>query len=468
MSFDVAIIGGGVSGLSAAYDLSMRGYKVVVLERQVRPGGNAQSERIGGFLMEHGPSSVNAQAMDTVGLSRDLGLETLRTDLGMQVKSRYLVGGGRLQGISTNPAGLLMSGYLSPLARLRLMAEMFVPRRASDGEETVAEFWSRRFGREFTDKIIDPLVAGLYAGKADNLSVDVVFPAIVEMELKYGSISRAVLSKRLASGKMPGRKLFSWDNGIGTLPSALARQLGSMVRTGVTVTALTRSAKGFEISTATSGSLAARTVIVATQPHVSAALLEGLDVPAAEAISEIAAPPLAVAFLGFKRNQVAHPLDGLGFLAPADEKRPLSGALFPSSMFSNRAPEGHVALSGYVGGARAPEMALMSAEDITALAREEFRDLLGVKGDPVVSRVRQWHRGLPQLTTGHGQRLKHIQGAEQRHPGLFVTGNYFTGPALATCLTQSLETTSRVHGYLGGRNHFEENEQAAIIDSAYA
>ncbi|MBC8269413.1 MAG: protoporphyrinogen oxidase [Rhodospirillaceae bacterium] len=468
MSFDVAIIGGGVSGLSAAYDLSGRGYKVVVLERQVRSGGNAQSERIDGFLMEHGPSSINAQAMESVGLSRDLGLESLRTDLGAQVKSRYLVGDGRLQGISTHPLGFLMSGYLSPLARLRLMFEIAVPRYNAQSEETITEFWSRRFGREFTDKVIDPLVAGLYAGKADDLSVNAVFPSIVAMEKKYGSISRAVLSKRFASGKMPGRRLFSWMDGIGTLPSALASQLGGTIRTNVVVTSITRSAKSFEISTAKTGTLSARAVIVATQPHVSASLLEAMDGPAAEAISEISAPPIAVAFLGYKRNQVDHPLDGLGFLAPAGENRPLSGALFPSSMFKNRAPEGHVAMSGYVGGARAPEMALMPAEDITALARDEFRDLLGAKGEPVVARVRQWSQGLPQLTTGHGQRLQRIHDAEQRHPGLFVTGNYFTGPAVATCLTQSLETSSRVHGYLGGRNHFDEHEQAAMFGSAYA
>ena len=277
MTFDVAIIGGGVSGLSAAYALTAQGYKVVVLERQIRPGGNAQSEKFGGFLMEHGPSSVNAQAMEAVGLSRDLGLESLRTELDTQVKSRYLVGGGRLQGISTHPLGFLMSGYLSPLARLRLMSEMIIPRRKSDGEETIAEFWGRRFGREFTDKVIDPLVAGLYAGKAENLSVNAVFPTIVEMERQYGSISRAVLSKRFRNGRMPGRRLFSWTDGIGTLPTALANQLGSTIRTGVVVTSLTRIAKGFKISTAKSGAVSARAVIIATQPHVSASLLEAME-----------------------------------------------------------------------------------------------------------------------------------------------------------------------------------------------
>ncbi len=458
MTCDVVIIGGGVSGLSAACELKGRGYNVVVLERQARSGGNAQSERFGGFLMEHGPSSVNAQAMETVGLSRDLGLDTLRTELSSGVKSRYLVGDGSLQGISTHPLGFLMSGYLSPRARLRLMAEMLVPGRKSGTEETISEFWTRRFGREFSDKVIDPLVAGLYAGNADELSVGAVFPAIVEMERQFGSISRAVISKRLANGKMPGRRLFSWMDGIATLPAALAADLGDTVRTGVAVTAINRTLSGFEIKTANSRKLAARAVIIATQPHVSAALLEKMDAGGAQAVSEIAAPSVAVAYLGFRRNQVEHPLDGLGYLAPAGEKRLLSGALFPSSMFQNRAPEGHVAISGYVGGARAPEMARMSVEDITAVALEEFRDLLGVKGQPVVSRVRQWPQGLPQLTTGHAQRLKRIEKTEQRFPGLFVTGNYFTGPAVATCVKQSLETSKRLDGYLRGTESLSDLE----------
>ncbi len=458
MTCDVVIIGGGVSGLSAACELKGRGYNVVVLERQARSGGNAQSERFGGFLMEHGPSSVNAQAMETVGLSRDLGLDTLRTELSSGVKSRYLVGDGSLQGISTHPLGFLMSGYLSPRARLRLMAEMLVPGRKSGTEETISEFWTRRFGREFSDKVIDPLVAGLYAGNADELSVGAVFPAIVEMERQFGSISRAVISKRLANGKMPGRRLFSWMDGIATLPAALAADLGDAVRTGVAVTAINRTLSGFEIKTANSRKLAARAVIIATQPHVSAALLEKMDAGGAQAVSEIAAPSVAVAYLGFRRDQVEHPLDGLGYLAPAGEKRLLSGALFPSSMFQNRAPEGHVAISGYVGGARAPEMARMSVEDITAVALEEFRDLLGVKGQPVVSRVRQWPQGLPQLTTGHAQRLKRIEKTEQRFPGLFVTGNYFTGPAVATCVKQSLETSKRLDGYLRGTESLSDLE----------
>ena len=467
MTFDVAIIGSGVSGLSAAYELTGMGYKVVVLERQVNPGGNAVSERIDGFLMEHGPSSVNAQAMEAVGLSEDLGLDCVRTELGEDVKSRYLVGDGRLQGISTHPLGFLMSGYLSPMARLRLVSEMAVPRCQKTGEESVAEFWSRRFGREFTEKVIDPLVAGLYAGKAENLSVDAVFPAIVEMEHKYGSISRAILSKRFANGKMPGRRLFSWADGIGTLSSSLAEQLGSTIRTGVTVTSLNHNANGFTVKTANSGNLNARAVIIATQPHVSSALLETIDAKAAEAISEIVAPPIAVAYLGYRRDQVDHPLDGVGYLSPANEKRMLSGALFPSTMFKGRVPEGHVALSGYIGGARAPDRAKMSADDIIAMAQDEFRDLLGTRGDPVISRVRHWPQGLPQLTKGHSERLKQIHIAERNYPGLFVTGNYFTGPAIASCLKQSFETCTRIDKYFDSQHGSGKTEQTEMQEASY-
>lgn len=444
MTIDAAIIGGGVSGLSVAYGLRARGHRVAVLERQVRTGGNAVSERFGGFLMEHGPSSVNAAVSAAVDLSAALGLDAERRELGGGVKARYLVGGGKLRGISTHPLGFLCAGYLSPLARLRMLAEIAVPRRRDHREETVAGFWSRRFGHEFADKVIDPLVGGLYAGRASELSMESVFPAVAAMERRYGSVTGGILAKRLTNGKMPGRRLFSWRDGIGTLPTALTDSLGEAVRTGVVVTAIERGGCGFRIKTAGHGTLRARIVVVATQPHVAAGLLESVDPVAAEAAAGIAAPPLAVVFLGYRREQVAHPLDGLGYLTPSGENRVLSGALFCSTMFADRAPEGHVALAGYVGGARAPEAARLDSGAITALARDEFRNLLGARGEPVVSRVRHWPRGLPQLRAGHRRRIEAIRGAERRHPGLFLTGNYFTGPAVATCVDHALRTCERV------------------------
>ena len=196
MTLDVAVIGGGVSGLATAYALLRRGHRVAVLERQVRAGGNAVSERIGGFLMEHGPSSVNAGASEADHLSRLLGLESSRCALGPGVRHRYLLRDNSLHRIRTHPLGFLTSGYLPPLARLRMMGEFLVPPKRDEREETVAGFWARRFGTDFARLVIDPLVGGLFCGMADDLSMPAVFPALVDMERRYGSISRAVLASR--------------------------------------------------------------------------------------------------------------------------------------------------------------------------------------------------------------------------------------------------------------------------------
>jgi oxygen-dependent protoporphyrinogen oxidase len=205
---------------------------------------------------------------------------------------------------------------------------------------------------------------------------------------------------------------------------------------------------GFRIEAGAAGSLTARAIVLATQPHVAAGLLEGLDTAAAEAAGAIAAPPLAVVFLGYRRRQIDHPLDGLGYLTPARGGRALNGTLFCSTMFPGRAPEGHVAFSAYIGGARAPEAALAAPGDLIAAARAEFGDLLGATGDPVVTRVRQWPRGLPQYQLGHGVRVAALNELELRRPGLFVTGNYLAGPAVGTCVDKAVEAAARVHAHL--------------------
>ncbi len=448
MTIDVAVIGGGVSGLAAAYELVCRGHRVVVLERQVRPGGSAISERIGGFLMEHGPSSVNAASPEAAALSQALGLEGRRCELGSGVRHRDLVSGGGLDRIACHPLGFLTSSYLSPAARLRFLAEPFVPRKATRDDETVAEFWARRFGREFAERVIDPLVGGLFAGTAESLSMDAVFPRLVDMERDDGSIIRAMARRLRRGSAMPGRRLFSWRDGVGALPGALADHLGPALATGVAVRCIRPAPGGFRIDAGAAGGFDARAVVVATQPHVAAGLLERLDAAAAEAAAVFDAPPLAVVFLGYPRARVDHPLDGLGYLTPRGEGRALSGALFCSTMFAGRAPGGHVALAGYIGGARAPDLARRSRAGLIQMARDEFAGLVGARGEPVVARVRQWARGLPQYAPGHGARVDALVSIGQRQPGLFVTGNYLNGVSVAACLAQAVNTAERVHGYL--------------------
>ncbi len=275
-----------------------------------------------------------------------------------------------------------------------------------------------------------------------------VFPKLMEMEQRHGSIVMGILKSRRSGAKMPGRRLYSWRDGIATLPRALAQDMGPALRTGVAVRRIRAVPAGFRIETGATGNLVARAVVIATQPHVAARLLENLDASATEAAGAIAAPPLAVVFLGYRRGQVDHPLDGLGYLTRARAGRALSGTLFCSTMFPGRAPEGHVAFSAYIGGARAPEAALAAPGDLIAAARAEFGDLLGASGDPVVARVRQWPRGLPQYQLGHGVRVAALNELELRRPALFVTGNYLAGPAIGTCVDKAVEAAARVHAHL--------------------
>ena len=455
MNPEVVIIGGGVSGLSAAYDLTCQGHQVVVLERQAQPGGNAISERLGGFLMEHGPSTMNAHIPRAARLSSELGLEPARCDLGGGVRHRYLVANGKLAAIPMGPFGLFTAGYLSPLAKLRMLADLMLPHGGGGEDETVMAFCSRRFGREFAERVIDPLVAGIYAGRASELSISAIFPKLVALEKKYGSVSLGMIHRHREGGKMPGSRLFSWIGGIATLPKALAHRLGDAVRTGVAVQKISRRREGFRINAGDAGSFDAKAVIVATPSHVTARLIAGVDAVGADAAGKIFAPPLAVVFLGFPRSSVEHPLDGLGFLTSEAEKRNILGAQFCSTMFPNRAPEGQVAVSSYIGGARAPELARLPASDLISLARSELRDLIGAKGKPTVARVRHWSLGLPQYEFGHQSLINVLQATDDRQPGLFLVGNFFAGPSVAVCLSVAQQTALAVHNYLEGNREVE-------------
>ncbi len=446
---EIAVVGAGVSGLATAYLLAARGHRVTVLERQVTIGGNAVSERRDGFLFEHGPSSVNATMPEARALSRVLGLKERECELTSAVRHRYLVKNGELLAIPLHPFGLFTSSYLSWRGRLRSLAEILIP-PAANGEETVAAFWCRRFGREFAEGVVDPLVAGLFAGRSRDLSMPAVFPKILELERRHGSVTRAMIARRRPGAAMPGRRLFSWRDGVASLPQALATALGGAVRTGVTVRRLSRTSDGFRLDLGNSGALRTRAVVLATQPHVAGFLLEGLDPPAAEAVHAIPAPPVAVVFLGFPRRRVAHPLDGVGCLVAERENRPANGILFCSSMFPHRAPEGRVALAVYLGGARSPELARLPAADLVAVARAEAASLLGAEGEPVTVRLRQWPRGLPQYLLGHPDRVATILGLAERQPGLFVTGNYLSGLSVAACVARAELTAARVARHLRG------------------
>ena len=446
MTHDVVVIGAGVSGLATAHDLVAQGYDVQVLERQVTIGGNAISERFDGYLMEHGPSTLNASVSGAMERIQALGLGETAGDLGSNVRKRYLVDNDKLLAISVHPLGFLLSSYLSPASRLTLATEIFRPRKRGGEEETIHAFVTRRFGREFADKVIDPMAAGLFMGDSRKLSINGAFPKLAELEEKFGSITRGILNAK--RGSQPGRRLYSWAGGMSEIPKALASSLSGRVHLGTTVTKIIPTPNGFDVVTANAGTLKTKTIVLAVQPHVAAGLLGGIDPEGAAAAREIAAPAIGVVFLGYRKEQVSHPLDGLGFLATKSDSRIISGAQFCSTMFEGRAPEGHVSISCYTGGARNPELANIPEADLVNMVTQELSDLLGIKGAPKVVRTRRWAVGLPQYGIGHLARQKTLETTNDRLQGMFITGNFIKGVSVANCMDSASVTASRVGAVL--------------------
>ncbi len=441
---DVIVIGAGITGLSAAHALSQAGLDVVVLERSARIGGKAVSERLGGFLMEHGPSTVNAAVEEAEEAARALGLAGSRIDLGAGVRRRYLLDRGRLSGISVHPLGFVLSSYLPLPARLSMLAEGFRPARRDGAEENVFDFTARRFGRGFAEKVMDPMIGGIFMGDSRALSVAAVFPKLVEMERAHGSVIRGVIRSR--RGGDPGRRLFSWPGGVATLPAALAAALRRAPRTGIAVRRIRRRAGGFRVQTS-AGELEARAVLISVQPHVAADLVAPLDPETAEAAAAIPAPPAAVVFLGYSRAAVAHPLDGLGYLATRGSGA-ISGVQFCSTMFEGRAPRGHVGIAAYVGGARNPDLARAPERVLREEVHRELSSVLGIAAPPVVARVRYWPLGLPQYLIGHAARREVLETAATRVEGLYLAGNYLRGVSVGNCIGSGRRAAAEIAGRL--------------------
>ncbi|MDP2795257.1 MAG: protoporphyrinogen oxidase [Sulfurisoma sp.] len=446
----IAVLGGGISGLTAAHALMREGHEVVVLDRGATPGGRIRTERRDGFLVEHGPNSMISPAPDAEDLIASLGLGGERIDKGSGVRHRYLVRDGRAHALPLDPLGFFSSGFFSLRGRLRMLAEPFVRRGPQD--ESVADFVRRRFGRELLDYVFDPLVGGIYAGNPENLSMTALLPRLKQLELRYGSVVRGVAAKALA-GMDPRfdprrRNLFSFRQGMASLPRQLAAMLGSRVWSGVRVEGLRAEAGGgFYLSLRDSDcatSWRVDGVVVALPAYAAARVLTPLAPSVAAGLAAIEHPPLAVVALGYRRAQIAHPLDGLGLLTPTVEHRKVLGFLFSSTLFAQRAPDDHVLLTAYVGGARQPELAQLPREELIAMVRAEAADLLGARGDPVFDSLRYWRQSLPQPDLGHAQRIAALNELEGQYPGLVVTGNYVAGVSTAACIDAAIAAAGRI------------------------
>jgi oxygen-dependent protoporphyrinogen oxidase len=434
----VAVVGGGVTGLTAAWQIRRLGHRVTVLEAGPRAGGVVGGQRLGAWLQEMGPNSLLESSPEIAAFVDDVGLAPRRLYAAPAAKQRYLVRGGRPVALPTSPGAFLRTPLFSVRAKLRLLFEPLWRRAPADAEETLADFVRRRLGQEFLDYAVNPFVAGIYAGDPERLSVRHAFPRLHALEQEYGSLLLGALRQRKPNRGPKGR-LFSFPEGLGEIPRALQARLLDPVLLRTRVTALRRSGTGWRLTLEQRGTPgeAEFDLVVCALP---ADALAALDFPelAPDAglrlLAEIPHPPVVSVFTGHRREDVAHPLDGFGLLVPAAENGRILGTLFSSTLFPGRAPDGHVALTTFVGGTRQPELAALDDATLTTVVREELGRLLGVSGAPAIVRLQRWPRAIPQYAPGHERFQTAILRLEIAAPGVFVGGNCRDGISLPNCI----------------------------------
>ncbi len=433
----VIVIGGGISGLVCAYMLKKRNVDVLVLESSDSPGGVIRSVKQNGYLFETGPQSFST-APQLNALIEDLGLAN--EFIAAPAKApRYILVNGELRSVPLSPPAFLASPLLSWSTKFSLLREPFRKTVPPPDDESIANFVRRKFTNELLELLAGPFVSGIYAGDPEKLSLRAAFPQLYEAEKQSGSIIRGMKAAAKANTS-PRQKptLASFHAGNDSLPRALSQALGNAIRTGTRVTQIARNTgQQFEITaTSSSGTIQLRTshLVLAAPTQVAAALLQNLTPTLAEPLSQIEYAPVAVVSLSYLRADVAHSLNGFGFLIPRSANLKTLGTVWNSSLFPNRAPEDHALLTSFLGGATDPATAALSSSSLLELAHSELAPLLGLKSQPAVSYITAYKHAIPQYNVGHTARLAAIQSGVAKIPGLHLTGNYFRGPSIGACV----------------------------------
>jgi oxygen-dependent protoporphyrinogen oxidase len=453
----VAIIGAGITGLTAGFYLQRKGIPVTIYEASSRAGGVIQSVRENGYLAETGPNTILETSPKISQLIQDAGLQSRKLIPDPTAEARYVVRYKRPIAMPGSPLGFFTTNLFSAKAKLAVLREPFVPARHDGKEESIADFVVRRLGNEFLDQAIDALVAGIYAGDPRKLSVTQAFPKLAQLEAKYGSLIKGQIlgareRKRRGEVAKDRAPKFSFDEGLQVLTDTLRQRLGDSVHLNTSVNRLIQTPEGWSLDVRENGheSRVEHSVVIyaGTAFKLADLHIETQEELSLSRFSEIRYPPVASLVLGFRREDVAHPCQGFGMLIPKVEGFKLLGTIFSSSLFPNRAPAGHLTLTSYIGGERYPELASLPHDKLVALASEDLRTLLGVKGKPTFEHSRFYPRAIPQYNVGFGAYRELMTNIESKAPGFFLAGHYRDGVSLSDSIVSGCNIADRIETFL--------------------
>ncbi|HAP67105.1 MAG TPA: protoporphyrinogen oxidase [Nitrospinae bacterium] len=463
----IAVIGGGISGLAAAYSLEEmaqrkgKSISITLFEKNNRIGGNILTERVGDFLIEGGPDCFLSEKPWAIQLCEWLGMgeSLLRTN--DEYRRTYIYWKGRLRElpegimlmIPTRFFPLLKSDLFSLAGKLRMGMELFIPKRKSGGDESLSEFVRRRLGQEIVERVAEPLVAGVHAENPDAMSIKSRFPRFVQMEEEYGSLIKGMLAKRKImlnseSGKPKWTMFMTLKNGLDELPLTIVKALKmTTIITNKEVSEINK-VSGYKIYLKNRDTIDADVVIFATPSYETGRLLRGLNSSISDQLDTIPYVSTATISLAYKKDSILHPMNGFGFLVPRVENRRIMGASWVSRKFSYRTPDDSILIRCFIGGSRNEELVFLDDKDMLKMIREELRDVMGISAEPILTRIYRWEKAMPQYIIGHDERVSRIEQSISKYPDMFVTGSAYRGGGISECIKNAQLTAESVLKYL--------------------
>lgn len=443
----IVIIGGGISGLAAAHRVLElnKAAQVTILEASDRLGGTIQTDYRDGFLIERGPDSFISEKPHAIALAKRLGIGSQLIQTNEKYRRSFIVRDGRLRAVPEGfqllaPSRMLpfiASDIFSIPGKMRMAADLFLPRRSNNGstDESLASFVRRRLGEEALVRMAQPMVGGIYTADPETLSLRATLPRFLDMEQKHRSLILAMLRQgRTQTGTSGARySLFvSFERGMQVFVDALSR-INADLRVKTRAQRLTFD-HGWTITTDRGEQIKADAVCLAVPAYVAASLLSDRDERLAQKLRQIKYASTATINFGYRRAAIAHPLNGFGFVVPFVEKRSLIACTFSSVKFSGRAPDEHVLLRAFAGGALQPEIFALDEPEISKRVESDLRELLGIREDPRFIEIAKWERSMPQYEVGHLDRVNEIEALVHQVPGLALAGNAYRGAGIPDCV----------------------------------